>query len=125
MEHVLKIAGFALSVLLVIFFADLLGIVDARWFWEGKASEETEMAPTGEVCTLSTETYPRHEVTVYAAGEGQNQKLRMNHFIIGGGGRQAEYFIVNSGMTYTWNTWNKNPKEGVTFPNAPVSFREY
>lgn len=97
----------------------------SRYKEEESPKVQIEPPQIGEVCTLWTKTYPRHEATVWAVGEGENQKLRMDHFIMGATGRQAEYIIVNSGITYRWNTWNKKPKEGVRFPNTPVPFREY
>jgi hypothetical protein len=66
-----------------------------------------------------------HEFTIYAVGEGDKQYLRMDHFVSGATGKQAEYIIVRSGITYIWNTWNKNPKEGARFTIPPASFEEY
>jgi hypothetical protein len=76
-------------------------------------------------CTFWTRTYPMRQFAIYAVGEGEKQYMRMDQFVSGATGRQAEYIIVNSGITYVWNTWNKNPKEGVKFANAPVPFMEY
>lgn len=78
-----------------------------------------------EMCTFWTRTYPMREFAIYAVGEGEKQYLRMDKFVSGATGRQAEHIVVNSGMTYVWNTWSKNQKEGVKFRNKPAPFMEY
>jgi hypothetical protein len=76
-------------------------------------------------CTFWTRTYPMRQFAIYAVGEGEKQYLRMDQFVSGATGRQAEYIIVISGIAYVWNTWSKNPNEGVKFPNPPAPFMEY
>ena len=83
------------------------------------------MAAKSQKCTFWTQTYPMRQFTIYAVGEGENQYLRMDQFVSGATGRQAEYVLVSSGTTYVWNTWSKTAQTGVKFPNVPVPFMEY
>jgi hypothetical protein len=70
-----------------------------------------------EVCTSYTDT--REVITVYAADEGEHQRLRADI----SSGSQQRHFIVASGITYVWNNWSTDTE--TFFKNAAVPFRDY
>jgi hypothetical protein len=137
-EAVLRVLQLLLKTIWLVYFAPLEAyrkwIIAAAVFfvasiiWARPQEDEMDRdfkKAQGEKCTFWTRTYPMRQFAIYSVGGVDKQYLRMDQFVSGATGRQAEYVVVNSGMAYVWNTWGKTPKQGVKFWNKPAFFMEY